>query len=203
MTWVEFSQSVSGLLVALASLIGAIAALLNAFTGPGRGHTRARSSQNQPRATMRIGLRTLVVVVLIIITGAIIAERLRPMITITAPRSGSLAFTSKPEGGFFPVTGKVSGITNAAAMRVFVLVHPVQPDGDGWFVQPPQTIPGDGSFRLTAQVGNDRYPPHPGDQIEIRAVVAAASAASDGQRVNDPANLSPVASSPTVAATLR
>lgn len=202
MTWIEFSQSVAGLIVALATLIGAIATLVNAFAGSSRGPKPA-PPENRPRATMRAGIRTLVVLVLIIITGAIIAERLRPLITITAPRSGPLAYTSKPDGGFFPVTGKVSGVTNAAAMRVFVLVHPVKPDGAGWFVQPPQPIPGNGSFRLTAQVGNDRYPPHAGDQIEIRAVVAVAAAASDGQRVEDPANLSPVVSSSTVAATLR
>jgi hypothetical protein len=111
-----------------------------------------------------------------------------PSITveITEP-ARSATCTNLPSEGtcLFPTTGRSKGVTNRKDLSIYVLVYPVKPAGDGWYLQIRQaTVRPDGTWSTVAGIGAPQYPAHKGDTFHIMALVVSKDAMIDGTRVD-------------------
>jgi len=73
---------------------------------------------------------------------------------------------------FFDIEGNSTEITNNSDLGIFAVVHPIKPSA-GWFIQFPESrIDGNGNWSTSAGIGNDEFPPHHGNTLEIVAIIA-------------------------------
>ena len=75
--------------------------------------------------------------------------------------------------------------------RIVVLVHPSDPFDAGWWLQPTVYDSATGNWSAKSWVGNQEFPPEPGYQYDIMAVVADAAIIAQNIKVADPMDLKP------------
>ena len=100
-----------------------------------------------------------------------------PRASLSNPKSRKKVDCSRRPDGLYrcPISGKSQGVA-PGVFQLLVWVNPVQPAGDGWYLQrgPSNGIRGiekDGEWAGLIQVGSIQYPPHENDVIEIAVTV--------------------------------
>lgn len=105
-----------------------------------------------------------------------------PVVSIATPRSTLNCAAVAPQCQF-AVTGRSSGVT--AGLQIFVLVFPVQPAGNGWYIQEASaSVSGNGLWtQAPSYLGAITYPVHNGDTLQIEAVAVRPGATYGGIRL--------------------
>jgi hypothetical protein len=98
-------------------------------------------------------------------------------VSIEQPASDArIACSHGSDGGcHFEVQGKSTGVFDRN-WRLLLWIRPVQPPGDGWYLQKPplngiDSVAADGTWQGTAQIGSLQWPAHEGDLIDIATTV--------------------------------
>ena len=101
-----------------------------------------------------------------------------PTVTLSSPKSHNRINCGRTPEGIYkcPVKGASKSLSQGN-FQLLLWVRPVQPAGDGWYLQRGamngiHSIRSDGKWEGIAQIGNLEYPPHEGDRIEIAVSVA-------------------------------
>lgn len=121
----------------------------------------------------------------------------KPSVAITNPAARQqieirLADTGS---GSFTVSGISSEAFSDPNLRVYVLVHPADPPGAGWWIQQPAIVERNGQWSTLAWIGNKDFPPHVGDKIDILVVATKPEQVIGFEKVSDPKDIKPVAQS--------
>ena len=132
---------------------------------------------------------------------------LQPQVTITNPTSNQqIAVTivkGEPEVGFYIVKGSSSRVASNSNLRVYVLVHPVEPFGEGWWLQPEGIVNLDGTWETQVWAGSKVTPVEVGYKFDIIAIVATEQSNEQKKKaIKDPKNLKPKAFSDIVRITI-
>jgi hypothetical protein len=102
-----------------------------------------------------------------------------------SPSSSQKAVCKRDASGIYrlAVSGTVAGLDNS--MLILLWARPVNPPSDqpGWYLQraPVNGITGispSGTWNGLVQIGNEQYPPHPGDIYSVMVAVCSAQEAS-------------------------
>jgi hypothetical protein len=136
------------------------------------------------------------------LTIAAILRPAPPTVEITQPTTGQVIRYDTPAStgaGMFTVSGISTNIASRSDLRVFVLVHPVKPFAEGWWIQKNATTDSNGQWRSEAWAGSTEYPPHEGDSFDLIAVVARPEDANKHPHVDDPLDINPQAKSNRVS----
>lgn len=148
----------------------ALPVVVNLISEPASDKTPTAASETSPVSTPRAQSPTL------------------PSMTveITEPAGSTTCTNPLSEGTcLFPTTGRSKGVTNKKGLLIYVLVYPVKPSGDGWYLQIGQaTVRPDGTWSTVAGIGAPQYPAHKGDTFRIMALVVSKDAMIDGTRVD-------------------
>ncbi len=120
-----------------------------------------------------------------------------PTIGLTSPHSNEQINVKvrNEGGGLFQVKGTSERVVSDVKISVFVLIHPVEPFAEGWYIQPSVTMQPNGDWTGQAQIGDVENPPKDGDSLEIIAIVAERNQKRSGEHVTDPKDLKPMAQS--------
>ncbi|MDY6824483.1 MAG: hypothetical protein SWH68_11910 [Thermodesulfobacteriota bacterium] len=202
------ASSVAGIVV---QIIGAVLALL---ISEGIRHTirkrQARAGAAEEPAAEAAGparyyigwsVTGIVAVLTFILVGLVYnAVMPGPAVAVNSPDNGAaIAVWLAEEGsGGFTVKGDSKRVTMDPNLRVCVLVHPVDPFAEGWWIQPAVVMNSDGAWSGQAWIGDPENPPHVGDVVDIMAVAALPDRLRGHAKVADPMDLGPAAQSELV-----
>lgn len=101
------------------------------------------------------------------------------------------------------VQGTSQRVFEDAGLYIYVLVHPVQPYAEGWWIAAPvRPAATDGWWRADVWVGSQQSPVQPGNRFELAAVVAPPGMDNLYQPVPEPESLAPLARSRSVEFTI-
>jgi hypothetical protein len=117
-----------------------------------------------------------------------------PRLSIANPTtqgSAHVTILDSTGAGRFEVSGVSSNIATRNDMRLYVLVHPVEPYAGGWWIQHPANVSRNGKWTSEVWIGSDEFPPHDGDVVEIIAVVAWPESVLGRMHVDSPSQLDP------------
>lgn|GEM_PF-3492216 len=217
---ISLLQSVTGLVAALAALLAAVVSLIKAFRDVKEASGEGKSKSKEPEFRVeksRLSVFEQLVkkrafifgMLLVFISAGIFTVRFiippLPQIAVSIPNDGDAiqVFQRNGGAGSFIVEGISSGIFENQNARIYVLVHPAQPFGEGWWIQQHGTVDQSGKWKTEAWIGNDEYPPHRGDRIDVLAVVSKPAVVGGLKRVDDPKDIKPFVQSPIISVTIR
>ena len=118
------------------------------------------------------------------VIGLLIANPRTPL-SITSPTSGIRCTSPTPQCRF-QVTGHATP-EPASDLEILVLVYPVSPGGQGWYIQwPPASIQAGGSWSQSPSlIGSSTAAAHNGDTLNIQAVLVHVGAIYNGSTLAD------------------
>jgi len=129
----------------------------------------------------------------------------KPNVAIANPLDNQLLEVKIIEtgSGSFTVSGTLSNVVSDPTLRLYVLVHPVEPSAEGWWVQAPAIIdPSTDRWTSQAWIGNKEFPPHSGDRLALQVVVARPERVQGRVHIDSPQDITPVAQSGIVEAVI-
>jgi hypothetical protein len=128
-----------------------------------------------------------------------------PTVGIISPRDGEsieVQIAETGSGSFF-VSGNSERVAANPDLRVYVLVHPVDPYGAGWWIQEPVVMDRSGSWSGLAWIGDTDSPPHAGDKLDVVAIVSSPERIQNRPRVDDSQDFRPRAQSHIVSISIK
>ena len=217
---IQFFTSAAGLIAALAALITAVASFIKALKDLRKDNDVRQAKIKEPQSDK--GKKQLSVVArllkmplfilgifLISVSGGIFAARQifspPPTIEITVPVNEGEIEVYQREGagpGSFTVKGTSSEVYSNSKLRIYVLVHPAHPFAAGWWIQPSVTIDQNGEWVTEAWIGNNEYPPHRGDKVDVLAVISHPAYAGNHSHISDPKDIRPVSQSDMITVSI-
>ncbi len=156
-----------------------------------------RNAQVEPRVPRILLVMALVLAVAGVVIGAVIGLKLAkrnpppppppPSLSIASP-AGVIKCTSSAPQCQFQVSGHVTP-EPASGVEIFVLVYPINPTGDGWYVQlPPANIQTGGNWsQAPSLIGSTSggAPARNGDTFQVEAVEVSTGATYRGSTLPD------------------
>ena len=217
---ISLLQSVAGLVAALAALLAAVVSLIRAFRDVKEASREGKSESKEPEFREEktrpsvfeqlVKKRAFILgILLVFISAGIFSVRFimpsPPQIAVSSPNDADAiqVFQRNGGAGSFIVEGISSGVFDNQNLRIYLLVHPAQPFGEGWWIQQHGTVDSSGIWRTEAWIGNDEYPPHRGDRLDVLAVVSKTAVVGGLKHVNDPKDIKPFVQSPIISVTIR
>jgi hypothetical protein len=214
----EFAKTAQGIATAFVSAVGALTAFYTARTKWRVTRKQERRDAQPPNTVLPI-VAVAVGGIFLGLTVAIIATRfasrgpidgppdtasttspaIKPAIALTEPVDRStVAVTIDPNGsGRFIVRGTSTGLASDPLLRVYVLVHPENPFGEGFWIQREPATSQNGTWSGLGWIGTRGFEAKPGDTFWVTAIVARRQdepRGPDGQAwVGNPSQLSPLA----------
>ncbi|KJJ85059.1 membrane protein [Candidatus Omnitrophus magneticus] len=116
----------------------------------------------------------------------------KPIIEVEYPYNNQkidLLKTTAGSGEFW-AHGKVKNFDKN--FKLYILVYPVDPYGDGWWIQPEIYIQDDGTWEGKAWIGSDKYPPSEGTIFNIAVVLVDKNRNKLSGKIDNPRDITPV-----------
>lgn len=202
----NFLHSTASLVTALGALLAAAASLVTAFRSfwAARPSEPSRAEPSRPSALislLRMPAFALGILLILVSVGIFVARQIvppPPEVAITEPANGQqieVRILAETGAGSFGVSGSSAEVYDDPALRLYVLVHPADPFASGWWVQQAATVDRDGQWATQAWIGNQDFPPHAGDKIDILAIVTDPARLGGRNQIGDPKDAKPDAQS--------
>jgi hypothetical protein len=192
-------QAISAIIVAvITSIVGPIIIRLlqrdKSPPLPRRG--RQLPSQLQPISLVYAVVGGIAGAITFVVIGWLIP---RPSVELLSPTpSQQIETRLDPKGGqsvSFSVTGNSSRVGSNPQLRIYVLVHSVEPPDSNWWIQSPAVINPNGNWTVTAWYGSSSSPPQLGNKFAILAVASPPISLTLPPNVSDPSEIHPEARS--------
>jgi len=194
---VQVIQAVSAILVAIITFV--VGPVVVAKVKKRQRHEDKTPSTKPSRLRYAIVSGIAAAITFVAIGGLFAALTPKPKVVITNPSPAQnidvrLAQTGS---GSFRVSGTSSKVS--LELKIYVLLHPVDPFASGWWVQQPAGIGPDGKWNTEAWYGSKDNPPQVGNKIDILAVVTSSEQVLEGTHQIDLKKVNPVAQSEVVS----
>jgi len=202
----NFLHSTVSLVTALGALLAAAASLMKAFKGfwATRPPEPSGAKPSQPSALiglLRMPAFDLGILLILVSVGIFVARQIvppPPQVAITDPVNGQqieVRILAEAGSGSFGVSGTSAEVFADPTLRLYVLVHPADPFASGWWIQQAATVDRNGQWTTQAWIGNEDFPPHVGDKIDILAIVTDPARVGGRNQISDPKDANPATQS--------